>query len=84
MSSGGVRNVYTHPVVRSNSKFDVEKNSLSGGQLNSILPRVALMGSLFLIRIPTQVLHKSGTYQSKLIVLCLLMNSSMTMSICSV
>ena len=31
MSSGGVRNVYTHPVVRSNSKFDLEKISLSGG-----------------------------------------------------
>ena len=31
MSSGGVRNVYTHPVVRSNSKFDVEKNLTKWG-----------------------------------------------------
>ena len=31
MSSGGARNVYTFPVLRSNSKFDVLKNSLNGG-----------------------------------------------------
>ena len=31
MSSGGARNVYTFPVLRSNSKFDVLKNSLKGG-----------------------------------------------------
>ena len=83
MSSGGVRNVYTHPVVRSNSKVDVLKNSLSGGQLNNILPLVVSIGSLFLIKTPTRVLQKFGTYQSKPIVPCLLMNSSMTV-ICSV
>ena len=79
MSSEGVRNVYTHPIARSNLKVDVGKNAFSGGQLNSILPFVVFIGSLFLIRTPTRVLQKSGTYQSKPIALCLLTNSSITM-----
>ena len=65
MSSGGARNVYTFPFLRSNSKFDVLKNSLNGGQLNSIPPSVVSIWSLSLIRSPTLVLQKSGTYQSK-------------------
>ena len=76
MSSGGSKYVYTHPVVRSTSKVDV-KNSLSCGQLNSILPLPALMGSLSLIRSLIRVLLKFGTYQSRPISLCLLMYSSM-------
>ena len=56
MSSGGSRYVYTHPVLRSNSKFDVLKNSLSGGQLNNILPSVVSSRSLSFIRSPTPVL----------------------------
>ena len=70
MSLGGARNVYTLPVLRSNSKFDVLKNSLNGGQLNSILPFVVSIGSLSLIRLPTLVLRKSGTYQSRVMVPC--------------
>ena len=80
MSSGGVRNVYTSPVVRSNSKVVVWKYSLSGGQLNSILPLVVSIGSLSLIRSPTQVSLMFGTYQSRPIVPCLLTNSLMTSS----
>ena len=38
MFSGGSRYVYTRPVLRSSSKFDVLKNLLRAGQLNSILP----------------------------------------------
>ena len=61
MSSHGVRKVYTRPIARSNSKVDVEKNSLSGGQVNSIVtgppgallfdvkPEIALKESLELL-----------------------------------
>ena len=70
MSSGGLRYVYTHPVLRSNLKFDVLKNSLSGGQLNNILPSVVSSRSLSFIRSPTLVLQKSGTYQSRAMVPC--------------
>ena len=66
--------------MRSNSKVVLQKYSLSGGQLNSISPLVVSIGSLFLIRSPTRVLLRFGTYQSKPIVPCLLMNSSMTSS----
>ena len=79
MSSRGVRNVYTRPVVRSNSNVDVLKYSLSGGQLNSILSLVVSIRSLSLIQSPTQVLLKFGTYQSRPIVLFLLMNSLITL-----
>ena len=81
MSSSGARNVYTHPVLRSNSKFDVLKNSLSGGQLNSILPSVVSIGSLSFIRSPTLVLRKSGTYQSRAMVPCCRTNSLMASSL---
>ena len=81
MSSGGARNVYTFPVLRSNSKFDVLKNLLSGGQLNSILPSVVSIGSLSLIRSPTLVLQKSGTYQSRAMVPCCQTNSLMASSL---
>ena len=40
MFSGGSRYVNTSPVWRFSSKFDVLKNSLSAGLLNSILPSV--------------------------------------------
>ena len=81
MSSGGSRYVYTHPVLRSNSKFDVLKNSLSRGQLNSILPSVDLSRSLSFIRSPTLVLNKSGTYQSRSMVPCCHTNSLMASSL---
>ena len=77
---GEVRNVNTHPVVRSNSKVDVLKYSLSGGQLNSILPFVVSIWSLSLIKSPTRVLLKFGTYQSRPIVPFILMNSLMISS----
>ena len=64
--------MYTCPVVRSNSKVDVWKYSLSGGQLNSILPPVVSIGSLSVIKSPTRVLTKFGTYQSRAIVPCFL------------
>ena len=81
MFSGGSRYVNTRPVLRSNSKFDVLKNSLSGGQLNSILPSVVSSGSLSFIRSPTLVLHKSGTYHSRAMVPCCHTNSSMVSSL---
>ena len=81
MSSGGLRYVYTCPVLRSNSKFDVLKNLLSGGQLNNILPSVDSSGSLSFIRSPTLVLHKSGTYQSRAMVPCCHTNSLMASSL---
>ena len=81
MSSGGSRYVYTCPVLRSNSKFDVLKNLLSGGQLNNILPSVDSSGSLSFIRSPTLVLHKSGTYQSRAMVPCCHTNSLMASSL---
>ena len=81
MSSGGSRYVYTRPVLRSSSKIDVLKNSLSGGQLNNILPSVDLSGSLSFIRLPTLVLHKSGTYQSRAMVPCCHTNSLMASSL---
>ena len=77
MSSRGNKYVYTHPVVRSISKIDVVKNSLSWGQLNSILPLPVLTGILSLIRSLTQVLTKFGTYQSRSISLFLLTYCSM-------
>ena len=40
MFSGGLRYVSTSPVWKFSSKFDVLKNSLSAGLLNSILPSV--------------------------------------------
>ena len=73
--------MYTHPVVRSNLKVDVRKYSLSGGQLNSILPLVVSIGSLSVIKSPTRVLQKFGTYQSRAIVPCFLMNSLMASSL---
>ena len=73
--------MYTHPVVRSNSNVNVWKNSLSGGQLNSILPLVVSIGSLSVIRSPTQVLQKFGTYQSRAIVPYLLTNFLMVSSL---
>ena len=81
MSSGGLRYVYTCNVLRSNSEFDVLKNSLSGGQLNNILPYVDSSGSLSFIRSPTLVLHKSGTYQSRAMVPCCHTNSLMASSL---
>ena len=81
MSSGGSRYVYTHTVLRSNSKLDVLKNSLSVGQLNRILPSVVLSGSLCSIRSPTLVLQKSGTYQSRAMVLFFHMISLMVSSL---
>ena len=64
-------------VLRFNSKFDVLKNSLSAGLQNSILPSMVLSWSLFFIRSPTLVLQRSGTYQSRVMVPCCHMNSSM-------
>ena len=81
MSSGGSRYVYTRPVLRSNSKFDVLKKSLSAGQLNNILPSVVSSGSLSFIRSPTLVLQKSGTYQSRAMVPCFCTNSLMASSL---
>ena len=51
-----------------------------GGQLNSILPLAVSIGSLYLINSPTRVLLKFGTYQSRPIAPCLLMNSLMSSS----
>ena len=73
--------MYTFPVVRSNSKVDVWKYSLRGGQLNSILPPVVSIGSLSVIKSSTRVLLKFGTYQSRAIVPCHLMNSLMASSL---
>ena len=73
--------MYTLPVLRSNSKFVVLKNSLSGGQLNSILPSVVSIGSLSFIRSPTLELRKSGTYQSWAMVPCCRTNSLMASSL---
>ena len=70
----------TFPVLRFNSKFDVLKNSLSAGLLNSILLSMVSSWSLFFIRSPTLVLQKSGTYQSRLMVPCCRTNSSMVSS----
>ena len=81
MSSGRSRYVNTLPVLRFNSKFDVLKNSLSAGLLNSILPSMVSSWSLFFIRSPTLVLQRSGTYQSRLMVLCCHTNSSMASSL---
>ena len=81
MSSGGSRYVYTFPVLRFNLKFDVLKNSLSGGQLNNILPSGVSSRSLSFIRSPTLVLHKSATYQSRAMVPCCHMNSLMASSL---
>ena len=81
MSSGGSRYVYTFPVLRSNLKFDVLKNSLSGGQLNNILPSGVSSGSLSFIRSPTLVLHKSGAYQSRAMVPCCHTHSLMASSL---
>ena len=64
-----------------NSKFDVLKNSLNGGQLNSILPSVVSIGSLSLIRSHILVLQKSGTYQSREIMPCCQTNSLMASSL---
>ena len=73
--------MYTRPVVRSNSNVNVWKNSLSRGQLNSILPLVVSIGSLSVIKSPTRVLQKFGTYQSRAIVPFLLTNSLMASSL---
>ena len=81
MSSGGSRYVNTLPVLRFNSKFDVLKNSLSAGLLNSILPSMVSSWSLFFIRSPILVLQRSGTYQSRLMVPCCHTNSSMASSL---
>ena len=82
MSSGGSRYMYTFPVLRSKSKFDVLKNSLSGGQLNKILRSVDSSGSLSFIRSPSLVLQKSGTYQSRAMVPCFRTNSGYAISPC--
>ena len=81
MFSGGLRYVNIHPVLRSNSKFDVLKNLLSGGQQNSILPSVVSRGSLSFIRSPTLLLYKSGTYQLRAMVPCCRTYSSMPTSL---
>ena len=81
MSSGGSSYGNTLPVLRFNSKFDVLKNSLSAGLLNSILPSMVSSWSLFFIRSPTLVLQRSGTYQSRLMVPCCRTNSSMASSL---
>ena len=81
MFSGGLRYVSTSPVWRFSSKFDVLKNSLSVRLLNSILPSVVPSWSLFSIRSPTLVLQRSGTYQSRLMVLCCHTNSLMVCSL---
>ena len=81
MSSVGSRYVNTLPVLRFNSKFDVLKNSLSAGLLNSILPSMISSWSLFFIRSPTLVLQRSGTYQSRLMVPCCHTNSLMASSL---
>ena len=56
------------------------KNSLSGGQVNSILPLWVVHFTLFLISVFTWVFAKSGMYQSKPIPPCLWMYSSMIKS----
>ena len=81
MFSWGSRYVDTSPVWRFSSKFDVLKNSLSAGLLNSILPSVVSSWSLFSIRSPTLVLQRSGTYQSRLMVPCCHTNSLMASSL---
>ena len=81
MFSGGSRYVSTSPVWRFSSKFDVLKNSLSAGLLNSILPSVVSNWSLFSISSPTLVLQRSGTYQSRLMVPCCHTNSLMVSSL---
>ena len=81
MFSQGSRYVNTSPVWRFSSKFDVLKNSLSAGLLNSILPSMVSSWSLFSIRSPTPVLQRSGTYQSRLMVWCCHMNSLMASSL---
>ena len=81
MFSGGSRYVSTSPVWRFSSKFDVLKNLLSAGLLNSILPSVVPSLSLFSIRSPTLVLQRSGTYQSGLMVPCCHTNSFMVSSL---
>ena len=81
MFSGGLRYVNTRPVLRSNSKFDVLKNSPSVGHPNSILPSVVSSGSLSFIRSPTLVLQKSGTYQSRAMVPYFHTNSLMASSL---
>ena len=81
MFSGGSRYVCTSPVWRFSSKFDVLKNSLSAGLLNSILPSLVPSWSLFSIRSPTLVLQRSGTYQLRLMVPCCHKNSLMVSSL---
>ena len=81
MFSRGSRDVSTSPVWRFSSKFDVLKNSLSAGLLNSILPSMVPSWSLFSIRSPTLVLQRSGTYQSRLMVPCYHTNSLMVSSL---
>ena len=80
MFSGGWRYVSTS-VWSFSSKFEVLKNSLSAGLLNSILPSVVPSWSLFSIRLPTLVLQRSGTYQSWLMVPCCHTNSLMVSSL---
>ena len=75
MFSGGSTYVSTSPVWRFSLKFDVLKNLLSVGLLNSILPSVVPSWSLFSIGSPTLVLQRSGTYQSRLMVPCCRTNS---------
>ena len=81
MFSGGSRYVSTSPVWRFSLKFDVLKNSLSVGLLNSILPSMVSSWSLFSIRSPTLVLQRSGTYQLRLMVPCCHTNSLMVSSL---
>ena len=81
MFSGGSRYVSTSPVWRFSSKFDVLKNLLSVGLLNSILPSVVSSWRLFSIRSPTLVLQRSGTYKLRLMVPCFHTNSLMVSSL---
>ena len=72
MFSGGLRYVNTWPVFRSSSKWDVLKNSLNVGQLNTIMPSAVSIGSLCSMRSPTLLFEKFGMYQSSAMVPCFL------------
>ena len=81
MFSGGLRYVNTWPVFRSSSKFDVLKNSLNVGQLNTILPSAVSIGNLCSMRSPTLAFEKFGTYQSSAMVPCSHTKSLMDLSL---
>ena len=81
MFSGGLRYVNTWPVFRLSSKFDVLKNSLNVGQLNTNLPSAVSIGNLCSMRSPTLVFEKFGTYQSSAMVPCFRTKSLMDLSL---